>query len=164
MGGELYHGEIGDVYEMFAVVVALIYREALFDRADIIVLCAAYLGLKRSVAEVAHNHAVFAVLLEARAGLHARDHGEARCGLCGLKNARLLKQAGAEVIVDSFHQNGQLSEVSDSASEPCQSDTPRFLAAFTRFLIVINNCHSRLESSMRQSATPPNRSRAIAEM
>ena len=46
MGGELYHGEIGDVYEMFAVVVALIYREALFNRADVIVLCAPYLGLK----------------------------------------------------------------------------------------------------------------------
>lgn len=56
--GELYHGEICNIHEMFAVVVALIYREALFDRADVIVLCAAYLGLKRSVAEVAHNHAV----------------------------------------------------------------------------------------------------------
>ena len=164
MGGELYHGEIGDVYEMFAVVVALIYREALFNRADVIVLCAPYLGLEGTVAEVAHNHAVFAVLLEARARLHAGDFVEARRGFCGFKNARLLKQAGAEVIVDSFHQNGQLSEVSDSASEPCQSDMPRFLAAFTRFLIVINNCHSRLESSMRQSAMPPKRSRAIAEM
>ena len=66
MGGELYHGEIGDVYEMFAVVVALIYREALFNRADVIVLCAPYLGLEGTVAEVAHNHAVLAVLLEAR--------------------------------------------------------------------------------------------------
>lgn len=93
--GKLYHCKICDVYEMFAVVVALIYREALFDRADIIVLCAAYLGLKRSVAEVAHNHAVFAVFLEDRTGLHARDHVEARSGFCGLKNARLLKQAGA---------------------------------------------------------------------
>ena len=46
MGGELYHGEIGDVYEMSAVVVALIYREALFNRADVIVLCAPYLGLE----------------------------------------------------------------------------------------------------------------------
>lgn len=46
MGSELYHGEIGDVYEMFAVVVALIYREALFNRADVIVLCAPYLGLE----------------------------------------------------------------------------------------------------------------------
>ena len=46
MGGELYHGEIGDVYEMFAVVVALIYREALFNRADVIVLRAPYLGLE----------------------------------------------------------------------------------------------------------------------
>lgn len=164
MGGELYHGEIGDVYEMFAVVVALIYREALFNRADVIVLCAPYLGLEGAVAEVAHNHAVFAVLLEARARLHAGDFVDIRSGLRGLKNARLLKQAGAEVIVDSFHQNGQLSEVSDSASEPCQSDMPRFFAAFTRFLIVIKSCHSRLESSMRQSATPPKRSRAIAEM
>ena len=164
MGGELYHGEIGDVYEMFAVVVALIYREALFNRADVIVLCAPYLGLEGTVAEVAHNHAVFAVLLEARARLHARDSVDIRSGLRGLKNARLLKQAGAEVIVDSFHQNGQLSEVSDSASEPCQSDMPRFFAAFTRFLIVIKSCHSRLESSMCQSATPPKRSRAIAEM
>lgn len=162
--GELYHGEICNIHEMFAVVIALIYSEALFDRADIVVLCAAYLGLKRAVAEVAHNHAVFAVFLEARARLHARDRVEARSGLRRLKNARLLKQAGAEVIVDSFHQNGQLSEVSDSASEPCQSDMPRFLAAFTLFLIVIKSCHSRLESSMRQSATPPKRSRAIAEM
>ena len=93
--GELYHCKICDVYEMFAVVVALIYREALFDRADIIVLCAAYLGLKRSVAEVAHNHAVFTILLEAWAGLHACNHVEARSGFCGLKYARLLKQAGA---------------------------------------------------------------------
>lgn len=28
MGGELYHGEIGDVHEVLEVVVALIYREA----------------------------------------------------------------------------------------------------------------------------------------
>lgn len=102
MGGELYHGEIGDVYEMFAVVVALIYREALFNRADVIVLCAPYLGLEGTVAEVAHNHAVFAVLLEARARLHARDSVYIRSGLRGLKNARLLKQAGAEVIVAVF--------------------------------------------------------------
>ena len=64
MGGELSHGEICNIHEMFAVMVALIYREALFDIADVIVLCAAYLGLKRSVAEVAHNHAVFAVFLD----------------------------------------------------------------------------------------------------
>lgn len=102
--GELYHCKICDVYEMFAVVVALIYREALFDRADIIVLCAAYLGLKRSVAEVAHNHAVFAVFLEDRTGLHARDHVEAWSGLYGFKNARLLKQAGSKVVVDGFHK------------------------------------------------------------
>lgn len=104
MGGELYHGEIGDVYEMFAVVVALIYREALFNRADVIVLCAPYLGLEGTVAEVAHNHTVFAVLLEARARLHARDSVDIRSGFRGLKNARLLKQAGAEVVVDSFHK------------------------------------------------------------
>lgn len=55
MGGELYHGEVGDVHEVLAVVVALIYRKAFFNRADIIVLCAAYLGLKGAVAKVAHD-------------------------------------------------------------------------------------------------------------
>lgn len=109
MGGELYHGEIGDVYEMFAVVVALIYREALFDRADIIVLCAAYLGLKRSVAEVAHNHAVFAVGLELRAGLKTCDIIEARSGLYGRKNTRLFEQAGAEIIMDGLRHIGRVS-------------------------------------------------------
>lgn len=112
MGGELYHGEVCNIYEMFAVVVALIYREALFNRADVIVLCAPYLGLEGTVAEVAHNHAVFAVLLEARAGLDSGDFIEARRRLCGFKNARLLKQTGSEVIVDGLHQNGQLSEIS----------------------------------------------------
>ena len=164
MGGELYHGEIGDVYEMFAVVVALIYREALFNRTDVIVLCAPYLGLEGTVAEVAHNHAVFAVLLEARARLHAGDFVEARRGFCGFKNARLLKQTGSEVIVDGLHQNGQLLEVSGSDSEFSQREAPRLWAALTRFLIVIKSCHSRLESSMRQSDMPPKRSRAMAEM
>ena len=56
MGGELYHGEIGDVHEVFAVVVALIYRERRFlNRTYVIVLCAAYLGLKGTVAKVAHD-------------------------------------------------------------------------------------------------------------
>ena len=104
MGGELYHGEVCNIYEMFAVVVALIYREALFNRADVIVLCAPYLGLEGTVAEVAHNHAVFAVLLEARAGLDSGDFIEARRRLCGFKNARLLKQTGSEVIVDGLHK------------------------------------------------------------
>lgn len=94
MGGELYHSEIGDVHEMFAVAVALIYREAFFNRTYVIVLCAAYLGLKGTVAEVAHDEAVPAVFLEARAGLDAGDFVEARRGLNWLKNARLLKQAG----------------------------------------------------------------------
>ena len=31
MGGKLYHCQIGDIYEMLAVVVALIYRETFFD-------------------------------------------------------------------------------------------------------------------------------------
>lgn len=103
VGDELYHCKICDVYEMFAVVIALIYREALFDRADIIVLCAAYLRLEGAVAEVAHNHTVFTILLEAWAGLHACNHVEAWSGLYGFKNARLLKQASAEVIMESFH-------------------------------------------------------------
>lgn len=52
---------------------SLLYnREALFDRADVIVLCAAYLGLEGTVAEGVNNHAVFAVFLEDRTGLHAR--------------------------------------------------------------------------------------------
>lgn len=54
MGGELYHGE-DDVHEVFAVVVALIYREAFFNRTYVIVLCAADLGLETAVAKVAHD-------------------------------------------------------------------------------------------------------------
>ena len=46
--------------------------KALFDRADVIVLCAAYWGLEGTVAEGVNNHAVFAVFLEDRTGLHAR--------------------------------------------------------------------------------------------
>ncbi len=95
MGGELYHGKIGDVHEVFAVVVALIYREAFFNRTYVIVLCAADLRLETAVAKIPHNHAVFAVFLEARTGLDAGDFVEARRGLNWLKNARLLKQAGA---------------------------------------------------------------------
>ena len=31
VGGKLYHCQIGDIYEMLAVVVALIYRETFLD-------------------------------------------------------------------------------------------------------------------------------------
>ena len=43
------------------------------------------------------------VFFKARAGVEAGDSVEARRGLNRLKNARLLKQTGAEVIMDGFH-------------------------------------------------------------
>ena len=109
MGGKLYHCQIGDIYEMLAVVVALIYRETFLDLTYIVVLCLADLRLEAAIAKVAHQHAVFAVGLELRAGLKTCDIIEARSGLYGRKNTRLFEQAGAEIIMDGLRHIGRVS-------------------------------------------------------
>lgn len=44
-----------------------------------------------------------AIFLKLRAGLVAGDFVEARRGLCGLKNARLIQRTGSAVVMDGFH-------------------------------------------------------------
>ena len=103
VGSKFNHCQICDIYKMLAIVIALIYREAFFDGAYIVVLCLADLASERTVAKVAHQHSIFAVCLKLRTRLKPLDFFEGRSGLYGRKNARLFEQSGAEVVMDGFH-------------------------------------------------------------
>ena len=107
VGGELYHCQICNVDEVLAVVVSIIEREAFGDRADVVVLRFADLRLKRTVAEVAHNHPILAVSLELRAGLDFGDFVEARRGRERVEDASLGEQSVAEEVVGGLRHSGR---------------------------------------------------------
>lgn len=61
------------------------------------------------------------VFFKARAGVEADDLVGVRRGLCGLKNVRLLKQAGPEVVMDGFHRNDRIQSIATCGDEQVHS-------------------------------------------
>lgn len=58
------------------------------------------------------------VFFKVRAGVEAGDSVEARRGL---KNVRLLKQAGSEVVMDSFHRNDRIQSITTCGDKQVHS-------------------------------------------
>lgn len=61
------------------------------------------------------------VFFKARAGVEADDLVGVRRGLYGLKNVRLLKQAGSEVVMDGFHRNDRIQSIATCGDEQVHS-------------------------------------------